>query len=106
MEGQKALEVQIAKMEEGMDGLDKRMDDLRGLVYVALGGIITLICGLIVMMGFVLWDRRTAITPVVKRTGELEKELDVEKESVWKIFKEYARIEPRFAKVLKTVGVL
>jgi predicted ferric reductase len=106
MEGQKALEVRIARIEEGMDGLDKRMDDLRGLIYVALGGIITLICGLIAMIGFVLWDRRTAITPVVRRTGELEKEFDEEKHNVMRVFKEYAKVEPRFAEVLKTVGMM
>jgi predicted ferric reductase len=106
MEGQKALEVRIVRIEEGMDGLDKRMDDLRGLIYVALGGIITLICGLIAMIGFVLWDRRTAITPVVRRTGELEKEFDEEKHNVMRVFKEYAKVEPRFAEVLRTVGMM
>jgi predicted PurR-regulated permease PerM len=111
------LKVQIAKLEEGQEALNQRIDDmrnelkgdigdLRGLVYVALGGIITLICGLIAMIGFVLWDRRTAIAPVVRRTGELEKEFDEEKDNVMKVFKEYAKVEPRFAEVLKTVGIL
>jgi predicted PurR-regulated permease PerM len=111
------LKVQIAKLEEGQEALNQRIDDmrnelkgdigdLRGLVYVALGGIITLICGLMAMIGFVLWDRRTAIAPVVRRTGELEKEFDEEKDNVMKVFKEYAKVEPRFAEVLKTVGIL
>jgi chromosome segregation ATPase len=122
------LKVQIAKLEEGQKALNQRIDDLRdelkgdiadvrdelkgdivdlrGLVYVVLGGIITLICGLIAMIGFVLWDRRTAIAPVVRRTSELEKEFDEEKHNVMRVFKEYAKVEPRFAEVLRTVGMM
>jgi chromosome segregation ATPase len=116
-EGQKALNQRIDDMNQRIDDMNQRIDDLRselrgdivdlrGLVYVALGGIITLICGLIAMIGFVLWDRRTAITPVVRRTGELEKEFDEEKYNVMRVFKEYAKVEPRFAEVLKSVGIL
>jgi chromosome segregation ATPase len=111
------LKVQIAKLEEGQKALNQRIDDmnqriddmkselkgdigdLRGLVYVVLTGMIALV-------GFVLWDRRTAIAPVTRRTGELEKEFDEEKDNVMKVFKEYAKVEPRFAEVLKTVGIL
>ncbi len=80
--------------------------DLRGLIFVTLGGIMTLICGLLAMMGFVMWDRRTAITPVVKKTKELEQGFEDEKVVLWKVLKEYARVEPRFAEVLKTSGIL
>ncbi len=65
-----------------------------------------LICGLLTMMGFVMWDRRTAITPVVKKTKELEQGFEDEKVALWKVLKEYARVEPRFAEVLKTRGIL
>jgi hypothetical protein len=51
------------KVEEGfkavnqrIDSLEKRIDDLRGLIYVILAGIIALI-------GFIIWDRRTALAP-------------------------------------------
>ncbi|MBU0699932.1 hypothetical protein KKE26_01320 [bacterium] len=80
--------------------------DLRGLVYVILGGIITLICGLLAMMGYVMWDRRTAITPVVRKTKELEQGFEDERVVLWKVLKGYARVEPRFAEVLKTAGIL
>jgi chromosome segregation ATPase len=116
-EGQKALNQRIDDMNQRIDDVNQRIDDLRselkgdiddlrgdigdlrGLVYVVLTGMIALV-------GFVLWDRRTAIAPVVRRTGELEKEFDIEKDNVMKVFKEYAKVEPRFAEVLKTVGVL
>ncbi|MDI6781338.1 MAG: hypothetical protein QME49_04440, partial [bacterium] len=92
-----------------LKAIDKRIDDLRGLVYVALGGIMTLICGLLAMIGFVLWDRRTAITPVVRKTKELEQGFEderVERVAIRKALKGYALVEPRFAEVLRTAGML
>ncbi len=122
------VKVQIArletKMEEALKAIGQRMDamngriddvksdikgdidDLRGLVYVTLGGIMTLICGLLAMIGFVLWDRRTAITPVVRKTKELEQGFEDERVALRKVLKGYAMVEPRFAEVLRTAGML
>ncbi|PIP40773.1 hypothetical protein COZ71_09825 [Candidatus Desantisbacteria bacterium CG_4_8_14_3_um_filter_40_12] len=104
------LEMQMAAMNEKfeiqMTAMNGRIDDLRSLVYVVLGGIMTLICGLLAMMGYVMWDRRTVITPVVKKTKELEQGFEDEKVVLWKVLKGYARVEPRFAEVLKTAGML
>ena len=113
MDGITDVKIQIArletKMEEALKAVDKRIDDVRGLVYVALGGIMTLICGLLAMMGFVLWDRRTAITPVVRKAKELEQGFEderVERVAIRKVLKGYALVEPRFAEVLRTAGML
>ncbi|MEK7273897.1 MAG: hypothetical protein AAB110_01445 [Candidatus Desantisbacteria bacterium] len=86
--------------------LKGEMASLRGLTFVTLGGIMTLMCGLLAMMGFVMWDRRTAITPVVKKTKELEQGFEDEKVALRKVLKGYASVEPRFAEVLKTRGIL
>ncbi len=57
-EGQKAINNRI-------DDVNKRIDDLRNLIYVVLAGIFALI-------GFVLWDRRTTLAPAVRKNRELE----------------------------------
>lgn len=92
----------LARLEEGqkvlnkrIDDLGKRIDDLRGLIYVVLAGIIALI-------GFVIWDRRTALSPVISKTKELEEREDL----TLRVLKEYARKEPRMAEVLRTLGML
>ena len=103
----------LSRLEEGQKGLNKRIDDqgkriddlrselkgdiadLRSLVYLVLAGIIALI-------GFVIWDRRTALSPVMRKTKELE-ERD---ELTLRALKEYARKEPKMAEVLKSLGVL
>ncbi|MFH1859966.1 MAG: hypothetical protein ABH870_02990 [bacterium] len=95
-----------AKVEIQMTAMNARIDDLRDLIYVVLGGIMTLICGLLAMMGYVMYDRRTAITPVVKKTSELEQGFEDERVTLRKVLKGYALVEPRFAEVLKTAGMM
>ncbi|MEK7275213.1 MAG: hypothetical protein AAB110_08145 [Candidatus Desantisbacteria bacterium] len=103
MDGITDVKIQIArleaKMEEALKAMDKRIDDLRGLIYVVLSGIIALI-------GFVLWDRRTAIAPVVRKAKELEQGFEEERVTLRKVLKGYAMVEPRFAEVLRTAGIL
>jgi len=102
----------LARLEEGQRGLSKRIDDintriddlrselrgdiadLRGLVYIVLAGIISLI-------GFVIWDRRTALSPVITKTKQLEDKDDL----TVRVLKEYARKEPKMAEVLKSLGL-
>ena len=69
--------------------------DLRSLVYLVLAGIIALI-------GFVIWDRRSALSPVIRKTRELEERNDF----TLRALKEYARKDPKMAEVLKSLGLL
>jgi predicted nuclease with TOPRIM domain len=78
----KDLSVRIARLEEAQRGVLREMDALRGLIYVVLAGIFALV-------GFVLWDRRTTVSPTAKKVEEIERTL-----------REYAAKEPKFAEVL------
>jgi len=84
-----------------MDDSNKRMDDLQGVVHAILSGIIGLMCGIIALAGFVLWDRRTAISPVVSKAKELEEKEDI----IFKVLKEYALKEPKMATVLRSLNL-
>ncbi|MEW5768673.1 MAG: hypothetical protein AB1797_13865 [bacterium] len=75
--------------------MNTRIDNLQDLLYVILAGMFALI-------GFVIWDRRTALAPAVKKAKELEER----EERIEKALKEYALQEPRLATVLRQVGVL
>lgn len=90
--GQEAL---LVKFDEWQKGINKRIDDLKDLIYVLLAGILALI-------GFVLWDRRSTISPMIKKTKELDERNDL----LLKILKEYAIKEPKMAEVLKSLGFL
>ncbi|MFH1962422.1 MAG: hypothetical protein ABIJ30_06060 [bacterium] len=83
------------RIDDRMGDMNNRMGDLMGLMHVIIAGMIALV-------GFILWDRRTAIAPVIRQAKELERDKAV----AWDILREYAKKEPRFAEVLKIAGVL
>ena len=112
LSGKEIIE-RLTRLEEGQKGLSKRIDDqgkriddlrselkgditdLRSLMYVVLAGIIALI-------GFVLWDRRTALAPAIRKNREIEEK----EEKLERALKEYALKEPKLAAVLRGLGML
>jgi hypothetical protein len=92
----------IIRLEEGQKSLQQQISDLRNLVYVVLGGIIGLLAGMVGMVGFVIWDRRTAVAPVARKGKELEER----EELIEKALKEYAKVEPRLAEILKSLKLM
>ena len=101
-EGFKGVDQRFAGVDQRFDSMgqrfsdmNQRITDMNNLLYVILGGIIALI-------GFVIWDRRTAVAPVARKNRELEER----EELVEKALREYAKKEPRFAEVLRNAGLL
>jgi hypothetical protein len=85
----------FADMNQRITDMGQRITDMNNLLYVVLGGIIALI-------GFVIWDRRTAVAPVARKNRELEEREDL----LEKVLKEYAKKEPQLAEVLRNVGLI
>jgi len=90
--GQKAL-------EKRMDGIEKRIDFLQEIL---LAGFSTLLIGMMTLIGFVLWDRRTALAPAIRKNRELEER----GKRLEKALKEYARQEPKLTQILRSFGLL
>ncbi len=100
-----SIEVRITRLEEGqkslqkqMDNLDSkftaRIDDLRSLLYIIL-------TGMFVLIGFILWDRRTALAPAVREIETIKKR----DEKIIRILEEYALKEPKLAAIMKEVAL-
>lgn len=68
---------------------------LRDLVYLVIAGIFVLI-------GFVIWDRRAALAPAIRKNKELEER----QEKIERALKELAVKDPNVAGALKHVGLL
>lgn len=106
-EGLKAVNQRIEGLERSVnqriDGLERsvnqRIDGLQNLMYVVISAIFVQIAGVI---GFVLWDRRTALAPAVRQAKELEER----EERLEHSLRRYARIEPRLAEILKEEGLM
>ncbi len=73
-----------------------------GLTNMIMGGFIAVFVGIFSLIGFVLWDRRTALSPVISKTKDLEGNRDL----TFKVLKEYALKEPKMAEILKTLGLM
>ncbi|WP_420264651.1 hypothetical protein [Candidatus Magnetominusculus dajiuhuensis] len=87
------------RMEEGFRSTNQRINDLYGLLNVL---IYVMLCGMIAMVGFVLWDRRTTLAPVVRKI----KEIEARSEKTENALKELALRDPNAAEANKRVGLL
>jgi len=83
-------------MNQRIDDLKEAMRDLRTFM---LWGFGILFGGMGILISVVIWDRRTALSPVIRRNKELEERVET-------VFKQYAKIEPKFAKILKSEGFI
>ena len=96
---EKSLSQRIDGLDKRIDSVEKslsqRIDSLENLMYIMIAGIFGLI-------GFVVWDRRTALKPAMDRIGKLERE----EEDLKRALREYAKQEPGFAEILKNIGIL
>ncbi|GAB5046960.1 hypothetical protein TdN_13520 [Thermodesulfovibrio sp. TK110] len=87
------------KVEESSKALNQRIDSLQQLIYILIGVVVAQTIGVI---GFVLWDRRTALQPALRKNKELEERQD----KVEKALKEIAKVDSKVAEALKNVGLL
>lgn len=77
----------------------KQIDDLKILFYWGFGIMITL---MIFMLGYMIWDRRTALKPALDKTEDI----DYKTRNLISALREYARNHPDLADILRTNGLL
>ncbi|SLM33170.1 conserved hypothetical protein [Desulfamplus magnetovallimortis] len=103
--GQEALR---AEMKAGQEALGKRMDDSNSTMLVFFSSIITLI---VALFGYIAWDRRTMVKPVIDKVDRLEREilndLDFHHNDgsllrrQLRVLREYSRKNPEFAEIMR-----
>jgi predicted PurR-regulated permease PerM len=106
-EGDNSLAQRIADLEknldqrivEGVANLDQRIRELRDFM---LWGFGVNFAGIFALIGFVLWDRRTALAPAVRRFDEL-RDREQRLESA---LRDYAAHSPELADSLRKSGLL
>lgn len=95
-EGQKRLEQRIDKLEAA---LNQRIDDLRQII---LGGFGLTFTGMFALIGFVIWDRRTALTPAVRRIEGLQER----QQKIEEVLRQLSKENPKLAESLRNLGLL
>ena len=87
------------KVDEGQKALQRQIDDVKTFM---LWGFGILFGGMGILIGFVIWDRRTALAPAIKKNKELEER----EEKIERALKELATKDPNVAEALRHVGLL
>ena len=115
--GQQALNQRISvlrsEMKSGQEALGKRLDDSHNTMLVLFASLISLI---VALFGYIAWDRRTMFKPLLEQVNQLEHDVvaDLDLRNVegslfarqLKGLKEYARINPEFAEVMRGLALL
>ncbi|MBF0564779.1 MAG: hypothetical protein HQK89_06010 [Nitrospirae bacterium] len=111
---EEGLKATNQRMEDGFKATNQRIDDLKADMNRRLEHITTFMfwgfgilfglffSGMGFLIGFVLWDRRIALTPAVRKTKELEEQAELLK----KALQEVALNDPHVHEALKHVGML
>lgn len=94
-----SVEQGLGRLEQRAIGLEVQIQDLRQLF---LWGFGLVFAGLFALFGFVVWDRRTALMPALRRLDEMRDRQQRMEETL----KRYAEKVPELAEELRATGLL
>ena len=87
------------KMDVKFESIQRQLDQLTTLFYWGFGILITLF---IFMLGYMIWDRRTALQPALDKANES----DAKGTNLIMSLREYSRKHPDLADILRSHGIL
>jgi len=107
------VDKRFEQIDKRFEDVNRRIDGLQNTMLALFGAILSLI---VALFGFIIWDRRTILRPVVDRLERLEREvtkdLDLLNEEgsrltrLVKTLREHAKSDPKLAEILRTFSLL
>ncbi len=97
-----AMDAKFDAMDAKFDAMDAKFDAIDSKIGNLNWGFAILITIMLCLFGFILWDRRTALAPFQNKTINLENRV----EKMENAYREQAKHDPAFAKILKHIGLL
>ena len=94
-----SIDKQFANIDKQFMYQQKQIDDIKTLFYWGFGILISLF---IFMLGYMIWDRRTAMQPALLHASMA----DENSRDLKSILREYSKKHPDLAEILKTHGIL
>jgi len=88
-----------ANMELKFESQQRQLDDIKTLFYWGFGILITLF---IFMLGYMIWDRRTAMQPALERSSIAEQN----SRTLIATLREYSKKHADLAEILRSHGIL
>ena len=98
------LDKRVSLLEAGQARIESALSDLRSdLMNLMLWGFGVLFSGMFILVGFILWDRRSTIKPI----REELKDLEIRKvDRMIQTFQKLAQDNPKIAEVLRSFQLL
>ena len=94
-----ALDVRFESIDKQFMYMQKQIDDIKTLFYWGFGILITLF---IFMLGYMIWDRRTAMRPALEQASKTEEN----SRNLISMLREYSKNHPDLAEILRAHGIL
>ena len=94
-----ALDVRFESIDKQFMYQQKQIDDIKTLFYWGFGILITLF---IFMLGYMIWDRRTAMQPALLQASKAEEN----SRNLIITLREYSKKHADLAEILRTHGIL
>jgi len=93
------MEVRFESIDKQFMYQQKQIDDIKTLFYWGFGILITLF---IFMLGYMIWDRRTAMQPALAQASKAEEN----SRNLIATLREYSKKHADLAEILRTHGIL
>ena len=93
------MEVRFESVDKQFMYQQKQIDDIKTLFYWGFGILITL---LIFMLGYMIWDRRTAMQPALEQAAKAHEN----SRNLILTLREYSKKHADLAEILRTHGIL
>lgn len=100
------IDKRFESIDKRFESIDRRFERLENVMMWGFGLLFTTMVG---MVGFVLWDRRTAVAPVARAMKEKEAEIEELKRRerlLEEAVRDYAVGDQRLTGILKARGLL
>jgi len=94
-----SVQRQFDNVQRQFDNVDKSLDNLQTFLCWGFGILISYMGFL---LGFVLWDRRTTLAPVIRETEELKNQ----EKKIIDVLRAYSEKAPELRELLKNAGIL
>lgn len=101
-EGFKAVNQRFEGVNQRFEAYNQRLSDIRSEIAGLRDLVYVVIAGIFVLIGFVLWDRRSTISPVVTRVGAIEEE----ERRIKRVLKTLATRDKKVEDILRQEGLL
>ena len=92
------IDQRFQQVDQRFQQVDQRLDRMVGLFLGIVGAFAAIVASTI---GFAIWDRRMTLKPALERSDALS----ARGEQMERVLREYARVEPRLAEIMESVGM-